>query len=238
MPSRPFLLLQRLRAVLRPTGLCGLCALPSTQPLCEPCQAQYLPPEPTRCQRCALELAGGAVVCGTCLKSPPPYIQALALGDYAEPIDRLVQRLKFGGEPAIGRWLGRLLAQRWQQDGRPLPDLVVTVPLSKARLQARGYNQSWEMVGGFAGELNLRARSDVLLRVRDAAPQSGLPLAQRARNIRGAFTAPRALEGARLLLIDDVMTTGSTLTEAAAVLLRQGASEVSVAVALRTPPPR
>ncbi len=237
MPSRPFHLLKHLRAVLRPTGLCGLCALPSTQPLCEPCQAQYLPSNMTRCQRCALELTGGAEVCGICLKTPPPYTQALALGDYAEPVDRLVRRLKFGGEPAIGRWLGRLLAQRWQQDGRTLPDLVVPVPLSKARLQIRGYNQSWEMARGFAGELSLRARSDVLLRVRDAAPQSGLPLEQRTRNIRGAFTVPRALEGARLLLVDDVMTTGSTLTEAASVLLRQGAGEVGVAVALRTPPP-
>ncbi len=237
MPIRPFLLLQRLRAVLRPTGLCGLCALPSTQPLCDPCQARYLPPDVTRCRRCALELAGGAEVCGICLRTPPPYTEALALGDYVDPVDRLVRRMKFGGEPAIGRWLGRLLAQRWQRDGRTLPDLVVPVPLSKARLQTRGYNQSWEMARGFAGELNLRARSDVLLRVRDAAPQSGLPLTQRARNMRGAFIAPRALEGARLLLIDDVMTTGSTLTEAAAVLLRQGAGEVGVAVALRTPPP-
>lgn len=232
------LLLKHLRAAFRPAGHCGLCALPSTQPLCAPCIAQYLSSNTTRCPRCALELAESADLCGSCLTRPPPYVETLALGDYAEPIDRLIQRLKFGAEPAIGNWLGRMLAQRWQQEGKALPDMVVPVPLSTKRLQTRGYNQSWEMARGFAQELHLKARSDVLRRVSDAAPQSGLPLAQRARNIRGAFAADQPLEGFHLLLVDDVMTTGSTLTEAASVLLRQGARQVSVAVALRTPAPR
>lgn len=238
MLGRPNHLIKHLRATLRPTGLCGLCAMSSTQTLCEPCQAQYLPMGVARCQRCALELAAGSEICGSCLTHPPPYAQTLTLGDYAEPIDRLIQRLKFGGEPAVGRWLGRMLAIRWQHEGKIRPDLIVPVPLSTARLQARGYNQSWEIARGLAHEMNLKARSDVLLRVRDAQPQSGLPLGQRARNVRGVFSVSKPLNGGRLLLVDDVMTTGSTLAEATAVLLHQGAGEVCVAVALRTPPPR
>ena len=237
MPTTPAIALESLIAVLRPAGLCGLCALPSRQTLCAPCKTQYLGASGLRCARCGLALTGGAEVCGACLRQPPAYSRTLTLGDYATPIDRLIQRLKFGDEPAIGRWLGRLLATSWRDAGHALPELVLPVPLSAARLQQRGYNQAWEMARGFSRELRIAARSDLLLRVRDAPPQSSLPLAQRTHNVRGVFAAPSAMGGKHLLLIDDVMTTGSTLGEAAAVLLRAGAAEVSLAVALRTPAP-
>ncbi len=233
----PATALEPLVAVLRPTGLCGLCALPSRQTLCAPCKEQYLGATGLRCTRCGLALAGGAGVCGACLRKPPAYSRTLTLGDYVTPIDRLVQRLKFRDEPAIGRWLGQLLAASWRDAGHALPDLVLPVPLSATRLQQRGYNQAWEMARGFSREIHISARSDLLLRVRDAPPQSSLPLAQRMRNVHAVFAASSAVDGKHLLLIDDVMTTGSTLGEAAAVLLRAGAAEISIAVALRTPAP-
>ena len=229
-------LLEHMGAALRPTGLCELCALPSRQTLCEPCMGQYLSGAEPRCSHCGLALPAGDFICGACLRSPPPYIQTLTLGDYGVPIDRLIQRLKFGNEPAIGRWLGKLLAARWQAAGHPRPGLVLPIPLSSVRLQQRGYNQAWEMARSFARELRVTARSDALVRVREMLPQSSLPLALRTKNVRGVFAAPGPCKAQDVVLIDDVMTTGSTLGEAASVLLRAGAAAVRVAVALRTPP--
>ncbi|SCC92172.1 putative PRTase-like [Thiomonas sp. X19] len=237
MPTTPASLLERMGAALRPAGLCELCALPSRQTLCKPCTGQYLGGIEPRCSHCGLALAAGGFTCGACLRSPPPYIRTLTLGDYGVPIDRLIQRLKFGNEPAIGHWLGQLLAAHWRAAGHPLPGLVLPIPLSPSRLQQRGYNQAWEMARTFARELRVAARSDVLMRVREMPPQSSLPLALRTKNVRGVFAAPGRLKAQHVVLIDDVMTTGSTLGEAASVLQRAGAAEVSVAVALRTPPP-
>ncbi|OIQ86677.1 orotate phosphoribosyltransferase [mine drainage metagenome] len=110
------------------------------------------------------------------------------------------------------------------------------MPLGEGRLRERGYNQAWEIARGLAATLHLRVDAAALERCRDTAAQSTLPRAARAANVRGAFTA-RIRAGARVLLVDDVMTSGCTLDAAAAALLRGGAAEVAVAVALRTPPP-
>ncbi len=233
----PASLLERMGAVLRPVGLCALCAMPTRQTLCEPCKDQYLGGIGPRCGHCGLAQPADGLTCGICLRLPPPYIRTLTLGDYGVPIDRLIQRLKFSNEPAIGRWLGKLLAAHWRAAGHPRPGLVLPIPLSSARLQQRGYNQAWEMARSFARELRTTARSDVLMRVREMPPQSSLPLALRTQNVRGVFAAPYPFKAQDVVLIDDVMTTGSTLGEAASVLLRAGAATVSVAVALRTPPP-
>jgi ComF family protein len=224
---------------LRPVGLCRLCALRCQAPVCADCVAQYLGDAPARCRRCALALHGGGTLCAACLLEPPPFTVTLALGDYAPPQQRLIHQLKYGGEPMLGRWLGALLARRWQAARLPRPTLVLAVPLSAARLRQRGYNQAWEIARGVARELRVPARAALLRRDVERAPQTGLALARRAANVRGAFSAnpeaARRLRGARVLLVDDVMTSGSTVSAAARVLLDAGAAEVTVAVALRTP---
>lgn len=157
------------------------------------------------------------------------------LGDYAFPNDRLVLRMKFGAEPAIGRWFGRLLAQRWRSDALPQPDLIVPVPLSRRRLLDRGFNPAWEIARSLARQLGCPADALALRRQRDGVAQSSLPLDARRRNVRGAYAAARRFDGRTILLVDDVLTSGATLDEAAGVLLRSGAAAVSVATALRTP---
>ena len=218
-------------AWLLPRGLCQLCALPSGEPLCPACLAQYFGDDGPRCPRCALHAP-----CGACALAPPRFVRALTLGDYAPPLDRLVERLKFGAQPQLGHWLGTQLARRWAAARLPLPHGVVAVPLAAGRLRERGYNQAWEIARGFATALRLRADAAALARCRDTAAQSTLPRAARAANVRGAFTAC-VRPGARMLLVDDVMTSGCTLDAAAAALLHAGAAEVVVAVALRTPRP-
>lgn len=159
----------------------------------------------------------------------------MILGDYAFPNDRLVLRMKFGAEPAIGRWFGRLLATRWLEDGLTPPDIVVPVPLSRRRLLERGFNPAWEIARSLAAGLRCTADPTGLRRSRHGAAQSGLPLDARRRNVRGAYEAAARFDGRTVLLVDDVLTSGATLEEASRVLLRAGAAAVVVTAALRTP---
>lgn len=223
--------------LLRPRGLCRLCALPCEAPLCGACATRYLGVAVPRCPRCARPLPRQGAPCGGCLLAPQAMRRCVTLANYAPPLDRLVASLKFGAEPALGRWLGDLLARTWRDAGLARPAMVVPVPLSDPRLRLRGYNQAWEIARGFARALHAPARTDLLRRLRDTEPQSSLPLARRARNLRGAFEASAAVRGRRVVLVDDVMTSGCTLDAAADALLRGGAAEVAVAVALRTPAP-
>jgi ComF family protein len=160
---------------------------------------------------------------------------ALILGDYRFPNDRLVLRMKFGAEPALGRWFGNLLGARWLQSGRAGPDVILPIPLSRERLLERGFNPAWEIARSLAKQLHCTAEAASLQRVRHGTAQSNLPLDARRRNIRGAYASLRRFDGQTLLLVDDVMTSGATLEEASRVLLRNGAAAVWVAAALRTP---
>ncbi len=234
-------LLHALTRALLPEGRCRLCALPSRAPLCSACQCAYGLPGLRRCPRCASLLPDAAARCGACALHPPAHVRAMAWGDYVPPLDRLIASVKFGGDAALARWLGGLLAQRLPPAWSPLPHpppLVVPVPLSMQRLRQRGYNQAWEIARGLAAALQWPCDCQRLLRVRDGPAQSSLPLARRAANLRGAFVAHALPRACTVLLVDDVMTSGSTAEHACRALLRGGAREVAVAVVLRTPAPR
>jgi ComF family protein len=143
----------------------------------------------------------------------------------------LVHALKFRGELALAPLLGSLLSASipsWSVDR------VIPVPLSTARLRARGYNQAVEIARHLArGKLDV----DVCVRHADAVPQTELPWDERRRNVRGAFGCRRALTGATVAVVDDVMTTGATLDELALTLKRAGAARVVNWVVARTLPP-
>ncbi len=128
-----------------------------------------------------------------------------------------------------------------QRDGAPSPTLLLPIPLSDARLRERGYNQAWELARRLAREPGCTADARLLLRVRDTPHQLALPPEERAGNVHAAFAiepARRAeLAGREVTLVDDVMTTGATVAEAARTLLQGGAREVSVWVLARTPRP-
>lgn len=215
--------------------------------LCANCLARFAAPR-LRCPRCALPLAATAPACGECLASPPPFDRAVAALDYVFPWDGLIQRFKFGAEPELARPLAALLADavRVTADApiggtSPPPEVVVPVPLAPERLTERGYNQAWELARHVAGMRSLPARADALLRVLDTPHQAGLDRRERERNLRNAFApSPRAapwLAGRRVALVDDVMTTGATVREAAAALRRGGAVAVDLWVLARTPEP-
>lgn len=177
-------------------------------------------------------------MCGACLRRPPPQQQTVAALVYAFPVNRLLQDLKFGqrlalAEPLAAR-LARAVACRYPAGD--LPECIVPLPLSRARQRARGFNQAAELARALGRRVN-RPVKHVLQRNVDAHPQADLPRRDRLRNVRGAFEAARPVQGLHLALLDDVMTTGATLSAAAGALLRAGAARVDAWVIARALPP-
>ena len=213
---------------------CSLCASASgDECLCARC-AGAAAPRRDPCPRCALPSPGGAV-CGRCLAHAPAWDAAVAAGLYAFPLDRLVQRLKYGADLPLAAALGALLADAATVAGASSRvDAIVPMPLDAARQRERGYNQARELARAVRRATGLPLR-DGLVRSRATAPQASLAWRERARNVRGAFAATRPFAGARVALVDDVMTSGATAAAASAALRRGGAARIEVWVVARTP---
>lgn len=214
-------------------GSCFLCRGAARDILCAACDGD-LPRLPAAlCPRCGLQSPGNAL-CGRCLARTPPYDATLAALAYAFPADALVHALKFRGELALAGLLGNLLVERIRAR---VVDCVIPVPLSAKRLRERGYNQAVELARPLAAAARAPLEVALCQRARDTPAQIELPWDERERNVRGAFHCPRPLAGARVAVVDDVMTTGATLGEIAATLKRAGAAQVENWVVARTFPP-
>jgi len=188
------------------------------------------------CPRCGAPHALSALPdtpCGHCLATPPPWAAFRMHGLYEGALRHLVLRVKFAEDHAAARLLGGLLATACAD--LPRPDGVVPVPLHPERLRRRGCNQCLELARLPAAVLGVPLRPGWLTRVVPTRPQTGLSRQERRSNLRGAFVAHPEVRGRRVLLVDDICTTGTTLARAADCLLRAGAVAVDCAVAARTP---
>jgi ComF family protein len=218
----------------RACALCGMGLAPGAFPgLCGGCLQAMPGATRRRCVRCALPAEGA---CAACAQAGLPLDRTLAAADYAPPLDRLVTSMKFGRQLGLARPLGEVLAARWlgAPDAPPL-DCLVPVPLGAARLAQRGFNQALEMARAMSAALAepMPVHPRRLLRVRETPAQAGLGLAERRRNLAGCFECRGRLDGLRVGLVDDVMTSGSTLAEAAQALRRAGAASVVALVVAR-----
>lgn len=209
---------------------CGDAGMPGRD-LCAACHAG-LPWQGHACSRCALPLPQ-AGICGQCLQASSAPLDAVhAAFDYAFPLDRLLPRLKFHRDFAAGRVLAQCMAERFA--ALPRPDALVPLPLHRARLRQRGYDQALELARPLAKALALPLRSDLLHRRKATAAQSRLDADARKRNLRGAFAVNLQVSlPAHVALIDDVMTTGATLHAAAAALRKAGVARVEAWVCAR-----
>lgn len=206
-----------------------------------------------RCKRCAVALPpdlsiGQRInpsVCMDCIQKPPPIDAALAALDYAYPWSGLVSRYKFGEHPGWATFFAAVLLNTTgvkQALARlQSTDLILPVPLSKERLQTRGFNQAWELASALAQQSGCSAKTDstLLLRVKNTQPQTELLRQERLANVKGAFQVDPlrvfALKGRRVILVDDVMTSGASLFTAAEALRAAGASHITGLILARTP---
>ena len=211
-------------------GSCLLCAADSGNTLlCSACAAD-LPALPEYCcPQCGEQTTHGER-CGACLKDSPAFTKTHALFRYEFPVDRIIQAFKYGHQLALADWAGERLAEIINTTDY---DLLIPLPLHPERLRERGFNQSVEIARRIARHTSITLDHQTLIRSRATAPQAELALKERSRNVRGAFECRGDLSGRRILLIDDVMTSGATLREAARVLKLHGATEIHIAVIAR-----
>jgi len=220
------------RRVLFPP-VCRLCLAPctGTLPLCPPCRDE-LPWLGVTCNRCALPLPldYDQHTCPACLSHPPSLDSCRALFSYQPPLDDWIHALKFGRDLAVAHLLGQLLVEHL-----PSPEAgtrVLAVPLHPRRLRQRGYNQATQIARPLI-QRGWLPDGCGCYRARHTPAQSALPATDRRGNLRGAFGVRKQLEGENILLIDDVMTTGTTLNEVATVLKDAGAGRVDARVIAR-----
>ncbi len=220
-------------------AVCPLCHEPlaATEPFCAACLASLAPLTSPCCPRCNLPFVGvdgSDHLCLSCLHTPPPFAWARAAGRYDDVLSLAVQRFKYQGDFNLDKPLARLLHDALRQTLHDFrPDLLVAVPLHPTRLRHRSYNQALLLARSLGRRMQVPAPARLLLRTRPTPPQIGLKALERRRNLRGAFAVCGDLAGERILLIDDVMTTGATARECSRTLLEAGAGEVAVAVLAR-----
>lgn len=213
-------------------ALCLFCARPAHRAnLCEGCRRDLRMLPVQHCPVCA-EPTLDAAVCGGCLSHPRHFDRVIVPAAYAYPLDRLIQRFKYGGDLAVAPVLADLMLPAIAAE--PLPDLIVPMPLSAARMKERGFNQSLEIARLIGARTGVPVDADACQRVRHGDAQSSLPYPRRAANVRGAFVCMADLAGLSIAVVDDVLTTGATLNELARVLRGRGALRITGWMAART----
>ncbi|PSU06264.1 amidophosphoribosyltransferase [Photobacterium ganghwense] len=217
---------------------CMLCRLPVDTPdqhWCQPCLARF--PRTPYCHGCGTTTLTMTEYCGRCLTRPPPWQRCYRLGEYRFPLRQLVHKFKFGHQFWLARPLGTLLAQAIPE---PAP-LLLPVPLHPWRQLTRSFNQSTLLATAIAEATGSRCQPDLLRRTRHNPAQHQLNKAQRQTNLRDAFrlrkpiVRPSSPLPSHVALVDDVVTTGSTLSVLTRLLLAEGVERVDIYCLCYTP---
>ncbi|MHB0990225.1 MAG: double zinc ribbon domain-containing protein [Burkholderiales bacterium] len=221
--------------------LCNIMA--GAHALCDACLADLPLHREPACPVCAHPSASGAPsdtklpdpgsgeICGACLKHPPRFKHCLAAYTYRFPLDKLIGALKYHQQFALVDILTAPLIAL--ASAGALPDALVAMPLHPRRLRERGFNQSLLLARRIARQLHIPLLETACRRVRDTAPQTTLSVDERRSNLRNAFICPEKITGKRIAIIDDVMTSGSSLDSLSRALLKAGAVEVECWVSAR-----
>lgn len=208
---------------------CQLCGVSTPTAICA-CCANDLPLRRQRGCTCCGQIGDveslDGETCGDCLADPPKFDATESAFLYAFPLDKLMQSFKFNANLALLDFFIEHFVVALKRNKVVMPDLIIPMPLAKKRLATRGFNQSALLARELGKQLHINVESHGLLRVRETPPQAGLNRSARLENMKGAFDCAQNLAGLRIALVDDVMTTGATMTDAARALKKQGAASI------------
>ena len=209
---------------------CGNLSSHEFYPFCRVCWQGIRPFSGNRCSVCSIPLPESSVICGECIKDRPFFKTSITYGLYEGLLKRAIHLLKYCGLRGLAKPLSGLLAEM------PVPEaqIIIPVPPDIKRLKARGFNHSSLIARELSKRLSIALELDGLIKVKSTAQQVNLKREERLRNMRGAFRALRDFRGKRILLVDDVITTGATASECARALLRAGAEEVYLVAVARS----
>lgn len=210
---------------VRSLGICSVCSRATRT-------------DKTLCPQCGLPATHSHLPCGRCLQKPPPWQRLVTVADYAPPLSLLIHQLKFSRRSEIASALSRLLLlavlHARRTTGLQLPDRIISVPLWQRRHWRRGFNQSDLLCQPLSRWLHCQWDSEAVTRTRATATQHFLSARLRKRNLKNAFRLELPVQGRHMVIVDDVVTTGSTVAEIAQLLLRNGAATVQVWCLCRT----
>ena len=227
-----------LSAWIRPimSPVCILCCRPAGDSgLCSACLTSLPIADGNRCPVCA-SLTATASQCGRCIQRRPNFDRAIAALEYTSPVDHLVTSLKYSRDLAAARALAYMLARVLENE--PYPDIVLAMPIAPDRMRERGFNQAQEIARYACAQFGLDLSHGIAKRASARSPQASLPWRERAKNVRGVFSCNADVAGKTIAVVDDVLTTGATLDELAAVFKRAGAQAVVGWIVARTPSQR
>jgi ComF family protein len=199
--------------------------------ICPACLEDMPWHHPSTCPQCALP-AYDDQLCGNCLQSPPAFDRTRALFRYDYPLDAMLQSYKYQQALHIAKTFSRMMHDRFSNSNHY--NRIIPMPLHPKRLAERGFNQSLEIAKLLTKSLHIPLDTTSCSRIKYTPPQASLPLKTRIKNMRGAFHCEQDLSGQRIILLDDVMTTGASLHELATTVKSAGASHVECWVVART----
>jgi len=216
-------------------AFCALChTTTENTALCKACLHE-LPWQQSACVRCARSLSSTGT-CGQCIQNPPPYHNTICLFHYQTPIDRLILSLKFAEKLSNAKLLGDLMAEKIADHyrGQAKPEFVIPVPLHVERLRERGYNQALEIARPIAKKLQIPLETNACTRILSTLPQASTTAEERRKNMKNAFAVEALFRARHVAIVDDVLTTGSTVTELARRLKKAGVERIDVWCCART----
>jgi len=220
-------------------GICFLCGIKTFRSLdlCHFCESD-LPWIDKACPRCSTPVKYGYSLCSSCASNQFPWKTMLCPFYYAAPIDYFIYQFKYRNSLTAGQIMGSLLSKyvrlHYQKTGNSLPDKIIPVPLHKRRLRDRGYNQAQELAQNLSDELTIPVDARVIRRVRDTPPQQNLSRSDRLSNLKNAFIVDHSVQNLHLAIVDDVITTGATVSEIASLLLSRGAEKIEIFAIAKT----
>ena len=220
---------------------CLVCRGPTSfsQSVCHYC-LESCPVLEQPCMLCAIPvLPEHQKICSRCLTTPPPYSQSHCAFAYSYPVNHIINRIKYSNQISllkpVTRPLTKILLERYQQ--QPWPEAIIPVPLHNKRLRERGYDQALllaKMIKQQIRKTGVSLDSRLVKRTRFTSPQQGLNAKERLKNIRGAFQLVSPAIYKHVALVDDVVTTGATVSEIARLLIKEGVTQVDIWSLART----
>ncbi|MCX7792789.1 MAG: ComF family protein [Thermodesulfovibrionales bacterium] len=214
-------------------SICPLCDSESSNkfyPFCIDCWNGVEPFIGNRCNVCSIPLPQGSSICGDCIKNRPYFKNSFVYGLFDGVLRQAIAHLKYSGIRKLAKPLSELLLEL----SLPESDLIVPVPPDSQRLKTRGFNHTSLIAKEISRRLSLPLEINGLIKIKSTPQQIGLKREERLKNLRRAFRALKNFSGKRILLIDDVITTGTTASECARALLKAGAQEVHLLAIARS----
>ena len=196
-------------------------------PFCDACYIE-LPFQSNTCQQCGQAYAANRDYCGRCIITPPAYDRCFCPFEYQTPIKDLICGFKYREKVEHANMIGQLLAREIKNKEEPMPDIIVPVPIHIAKLRSRGFNQA-KLIATIVGrKLNVPVTHKIIIKTRSTPPQAKQSLANRKKALSGCFAVQQPFSAKNVAIVDDVVTTGSTVNEISKVLKKNGANYVQV----------